>query len=95
MGNLEKQQAQMKKKLSQLAVEFQQEGITISGNATKTVTNVLVSQDLFDSGDKEMIEDLLLTAINRFIEEAGKIESREAQNMMGEMLPPGLGDMFK
>lgn len=95
MGNLEQQQAEMHKKLAQFPVTVQMQGITIAGNATKTVTNILVSQEMIDSGDKEMLEDILLTAINRFIEEAVQVESRETQNMMSGMLPPGFGDMFK
>ncbi len=95
MGNLEQQQAEMHKKLAQFPVTVQMQGITVSGNATKTVTNILVTQEMIDSGDKEMLEDLLLTAVNRFIEEAVQVESREAQNMMSGMLPPGFGDMFK
>jgi DNA-binding protein YbaB len=95
MGNLEQQQAEMHKKLVQFPVSVQMNGITISGNASKTVTNIVVSQEVIESGDKEMLEDLLLTAVNRFIEEAVSVESREAQNMMSSMLPPGFGDMFK
>lgn len=95
MGNIEKQQADMQRKLAQFPVEVKQEGLIITGNATKTITNISISNELLESGDKEMIEDLLLTAVNRFIEEASKKEADETKNLMADMLPPGFGDMFK
>ena len=94
MGNIEQQQTEMHKKLAQFPVSIQLEGITISGDATKKVTNILVSQEMIESGDKEMLEDLLLTAVNRFIEAAVKVESSETQKMMSNMIP-GFGDLFK
>ena len=95
MGNLEKQQAEMQKKLTLIPVEVEIEGIKIMGNATKTITNLEVESTLLDVNNKEMLEDLLLTAINRFVEKAAKVEASEAQNLMSNMLPPGFEDMFK
>ena len=95
MGNLEKQQAEIQKKLSAIVIEVKQEGLTITGNAAKQVTNVMISKELIGSQDMEMIEDLLVTSINRFIEDAQKAEANETQSMMSEMLPPGFGDLFK
>lgn len=95
MGNLEKQQAEIQKKLSAIVIEVKQEGLTITGNAAKQVTNVLISKELIDAQDIEMLEDLLVTSINRFIEDAQKAEANETQSMMNEMLPPGFGDLFK
>ena len=95
MGNLENQQAEIQKKLSAIVIEVKQEGLTITGNAAKQVTNVMISKELIGSQDMEMIEDLLVTSINRFIEDAQKAEANETQSMMSEMLPPGFGDLFK
>ena len=90
-----KQQAEIQKKLSAIVIEVKQEGLTITGNAAKQVTNVMISKELIGSQDMEMIEDLLVTSINRFIEDAQKAEANETQSMMSEMLPPGFGDLFK
>jgi DNA-binding protein YbaB len=48
MGNLEKQQAEIQKKLSAIVIEVKQEGLTITGNAAKQVTNVVISNELID-----------------------------------------------
>lgn len=95
MGNLESQQAEMQKKMIQMPVEITMEGVTITGNAARQVTNISIDEGLLASGDKEMIEDLLLTAINRFIIDASKLEAEETQKMMSDMMPPGFGDLFK
>lgn len=95
MGNLEKQQAEMQKKLSAIVIEVKLEGVAVTGNAAKRVNNVTIDKKLIESGDIEMIEDLLLTSINRFIEDAQKAEASETQSLMNEMLPPGFGDLFK
>ncbi len=95
MGNLEKQQAEMQKKLSAIVIEVKLEGVAITGNAAKRVNNVTIDKELIETRDIEMIEDLLLTSINRFIEDAQKAEASETQSLMNEMLPPGFGDLFK
>jgi nucleoid-associated protein EbfC len=46
-------------------------------------------------GDKEQLEDLLVVAINRALDEAGEKAAFETEKMMQDMLPPGFGDMFK
>lgn len=95
MGNIEKQQAEMQKKLSAIIIEVKQEGVAISGNASKKINNITIAQELMESEDKEMLEDLLVSTFNRFIEDAQKAEASETQNMMNDMLPPGFGDLFK
>lgn len=95
MGNLEQQQAEMHKKMATITVDVTVEGITITGNATKQISNIAIDPELLEPGNKEMLEDLILTCVNRFIEKAAKIEAAEAQKLMQDMLPPGFGDMFK
>ncbi|MBK8347796.1 MAG: YbaB/EbfC family nucleoid-associated protein [Saprospiraceae bacterium] len=95
MGNLEQQQAEMQKKLAEIPVEIKMDGITITGNATKQITNILLDAELVKGNDKEMLEDLLLAAFNRFMESAVKLEADAAQKLMSELMPPGFEDMFK
>jgi len=95
MGNLEEQQAQMKTKLTEVVITEKVEGITITGNATRTIDNISIDEAIFAQGDKEMLEDLLLLCVNRFIDKAQQVEAVESQKMMESMLPPGFGDLFK
>lgn len=95
MGNLEEQQNQMKAKLMEVVITEKVEGITITGNATKMIDSIHIEDAVFASEDKEMLEELLLLCVNRFIEKAQGVEAEESQKMMESMLPPGFGDMFK
>jgi len=95
MGNLEEQQNQMKAKLMQVVISETVQGVTISGNATKMVDNIHIDDALIAEGDKEMLEELLLLCVNKFIEKAQEVEAAESQKMMETMLPPGFGDLFK
>lgn len=95
MGNLEQKQAEMQKKMAQFTIEIEVEGVTITGNAARQVTNITISPEAWAAQDKEMLEDLLLEGMNRFIVDATKKEAEESQKMMSEMLPPGFEDMFK
>jgi DNA-binding protein YbaB len=95
MGNLEQQQSEMQSKLAQVIVEESTEGIHITGNATKAITNISIADEVYASGDKEMIEDLLISCFNKFIGKVQEIEAVESQKLMESMLPPGFGDMFK
>ena len=95
MGNLEEQQNQMKAKLMQVVISESVQGITVSGTATKTIDSINIDETLFAEGDKEMLEELLLLCVNRFIEKAIQVEAEESQKLMETMLPPGFGDLFK
>lgn len=95
MNNIEQQKAQIKDKLSEIPINIQNQGVKISGNALREVTNIEISQETLDTGDREMLEDILLVTFNEFIQAASNIEAGEAQQMMSSMLPAGLGDLFK
>jgi DNA-binding protein YbaB len=95
MGNLEQQQAEMQQKLLQIPVEIKMEGVIITGNAARQVTNVSVDDSLIVAQNKEMLEDMILEAINRFIEQATIMEAKETKNLMSDMLPPGFENLFK
>ncbi len=94
LGNLEEQQAELRKKLLTIEIVESSEGVTITGNATKEVTNIVIDSSLIMQ-DKEMLEDLLIAAVNRFFAKAVEKEGEETQNMMKDILPPGFDEMFK
>lgn len=95
MNNIEQQQAQIKEKLKSIPVATQNQGVKISGNALKEISNIEIDQHILDADDKEMLEDLLLATFNNFIQQATSVESREAQQLMSSMIPSGLEDLFK
>ncbi|MBK9736098.1 MAG: YbaB/EbfC family nucleoid-associated protein [Saprospiraceae bacterium] len=95
MGNLEAQQAEVQKKLALIQVEESMDGVTITGNATKQITNISISLPGLTEETKEMLEDIILSCFNRYIDKAQKREAEETQKLMEDLMPPGFKDMFK
>ncbi|MCB9309200.1 MAG: YbaB/EbfC family nucleoid-associated protein [Lewinellaceae bacterium] len=95
MGNFDEQQKQMQDKLMSIVVEHDENGVKIVGNAARQITDFEISDDLFNGGDKEMLQDLILVSINSFIEKQIEAEAEESKKMMESMLPPGFGQLFK
>ncbi len=83
-----------KKKLNNIIVESNVDNgsITVKANANKVVTNIDISDEFFKKADKEAIEDLMLTAVNRALEEAAQKGEAEMKNITKDLLPnfPGL-----
>ncbi len=96
MGDMEARQAEMKKKLATVFVsaEAGDGAVKIEANANREITNVSIDKSKLQSDDMEELEDLLLIAINRVLEDAAEKEATAAQDLMKQMLPPGMGDLF-
>ena len=93
MQQAQKMQRQMEKKQQELAskeFEFTSNGgaIKIKMLGSKTLTSLEIEKDLIDPDDQEMLEDMLMVAINDAI---SKIEE-EASAIMGSVAGglPGL-----
>ena len=95
LGNMEEKQKEIREKLAEIMVEAEagDGAIKITANAAREITNISIDKDALDLEDVEQLEDLLLVAINRVIEKATAKEAEESQNLMKNMLPPGLGGL--
>jgi nucleoid-associated protein EbfC len=93
-GDFEKKQQEMLEKAESIVVEQKMGGITVSVNGKKEIVNITIT-DMALLTDKEQLEDLLITTLNRALEEAGNQAAEQTQSMMENMLPPGMGDLFK
>jgi DNA-binding YbaB/EbfC family protein len=99
MAQLMKQANQMQLKMKKLQEDLAQktyEG-TSGGGAVKVVVtgqNILksieISDDVFKSGDREMLQDMLLTATNEAIKTAKDTSAKEMEKITGGMNIPGL-----
>jgi len=99
-GNLGEQQEKMKEALASITVEAEagDGAVKIQANAGREILNIAIDKEKIDLEDMEQLEDLLLVAMNRVIEQASLKEAEESQKMVSNMLPPGmegLTDMFK
>lgn len=95
-GNLEEQQNALKEQLSQIFVtENAEDGaIFVTADANRTITNISIDPEKLDLSDSEQLEDLLMVAINRVLEQAAAKEAEASQKLVQDMLPPGMGGLF-
>lgn len=95
MRQANQMQARMKKAQEELATrEF--EG-TSGGGAVKVVVtgdqkvkSVEIQQDVFASGDKDMLQDLILTAVNEALRVAKTTVDQEMSKITGGFSLPGM-----
>lgn len=92
---MEKMQGQMeetKVKLNNISVtgEAENGNIKVVANGNRMLNSIEINPDFYANASKEQIEDLILTAANRALEQAERVEKSEMSHAaMGLM--PGLG----
>jgi len=86
---------EIKKRLDTVSVygEVENGAIKITATANKTIIGVSIDETFLKSADKEELEELLLTAINKAMASAEQVSAAEMQANAQEMLG-GLGGMF-
>lgn len=86
---------EIKSRLSLITVEGVAEGglVKVIATGNKNITNVHIDDSLMKPERKEELEDLLLVAIERALQQAENVSAAEMKNLMGSMMP-GLGGLF-
>jgi DNA-binding protein YbaB len=86
---------EIKKRLDTVSVYGEVEGgaIRITATANKAITAVHIDEEFHKQADKEELEELLLTAINKALTQAEQVSAVEMQSATKDMLG-GLGGMF-
>lgn len=87
---------EVQERLAALRVEGSAGGgmVTAEVSGQQKVTAIRVEQSLLDDGDHEVLEDLVLSAVNQALDRARDAAAAEMQNATGEMNVPGLQDMM-
>lgn len=96
MGNLSNKQEEIQKELKETIIDAQiQDGaIKVQVNADKEILNITIDDQKLNMSDKEQIEDLLITVINDAIAQAKEKEQALSGKLLGDILPPGFGNLF-
>lgn len=86
---------EIKKRLDAITVSGVAEGgkITVTANGNKVVQSVQIDNGFLAGADKEEVEELLVVAINKAMEQAENISQSEMAAMTKDMLG-GLGGLF-
>ncbi|MVN92151.1 YbaB/EbfC family nucleoid-associated protein [Mucilaginibacter aquatilis] len=86
---------EMKKRLDGVTVSGSVEGgkITVTANANKVIQNITIDEAFMKEADKEELEELMVLAVNKALEQAENVSQTEmaamTKNMFGD-----LGGMF-
>lgn len=86
---------EIKKRLDLVSVYGEVEGgaIKVTATANKTITAIEIKEEFFKQADREELEELLLTAVNKALTQADQVSAVEMQAATKDMLG-GLGGMF-
>jgi DNA-binding YbaB/EbfC family protein len=94
--NMMKQAQQMQDKLQKQMAEMRIEAtsgggmVTVVMNGSKQVQSLKIDPEAVSKDDVEMLQDLILAAINDAHRKADEAMSQQMQGMMGGMKIPGL-----
>jgi hypothetical protein len=84
IAQAQKQAEGLQQKLAQTVVEASAGGgsVTVSMNGQKVIRSITIDPEVVKSGDVEMLQDLIVAAVN----EAGRKVDQEMQTSLGGML---------
>lgn len=87
---------EMQEKMANLRCEGQAGGgmVSVEMNGQLRVLNCKIDPALFQSGDREMLEDLICSATNQALDKIRETQVSEVQQVAGGMSIPGLTDAF-
>jgi DNA-binding YbaB/EbfC family protein len=95
MKQVKKMQEQMLKAQEELAgktVEGTAGGgvVSVTVNGQKKITNIVIKPEAVDPEDVEMLQDLVMTAVNDAISKAEELANQDMGKFTGGMKIPGL-----
>ena len=95
LKQVQKMQAEMQKvqgELGNLTISEEAGGgmIKATANGNREVISVEIDPQVIDKDDKEILEDLVVAAVNKALASAGKLAEEEMAKVTKGMVPPGM-----
>lgn len=99
MGNMMKQVQKMQKEMSKLQAELEERtvessagggAVTAVATGKKEIKEIKIRPEAVDPDDVEMLEDLIMAAVNEALRKAEEMVSEEMAKITGGMNIPGL-----
>lgn len=86
---------EIKKRLDSISVSAEVEGgkIKVVSTANKRITAISLDTDFLRTSDQEELEELLITAVNKALEQADNVSQTEMQAVTRDMMG-GFGGLF-
>ncbi len=99
MGNMMKQAQQLQSKMMQLQEELAEKTVEsssgggmvkVTANGRQQILSIQIEKEVIDPDDVEMLQDLVLAAINDALAKAQEMVSSEMGKLTGGLNIPGL-----
>lgn len=95
LKQVQKMQAEMQKVQGELGNKTVSEEagggmIKAVANGNKEIVSISIDPQVIDKEEKEILEDLVVAAVNKALESASKMAEEELAKVTKGMLPPGL-----
>ena len=92
MKQAHKMQEQLQKNMEATVVEASAGGgmVSVKMNGNKQLLSVQIEQEVFTGGDKEMLQDLVVAAVNEGIRKVDEALAGQMGNLTGGLKIPGL-----
>jgi DNA-binding YbaB/EbfC family protein len=99
MGNLLKKAQEMQEKMAKLQEELGEKTVeassgggmvTVVANGKQEIVSIKIDPEVVDANDVEMLEDLVLAAINDALYQAKQLVSEEMSQLTGGVKIPGI-----
>ncbi|QQY79843.1 hypothetical protein EDD65_10780 [Keratinibaculum paraultunense] len=99
MGNMMKQMKKVQKQMEELQKQLEQSeveasvgggAVTAKANGKKEIISITIDESVVDPEDVEMLQDLVLAAVNEALRKAEELAAKEMNKLTGGMNIPGL-----
>jgi hypothetical protein len=90
---IQSEMARVQEELSRKTVEASSGGgmVTVVANGKQEIISVKIEPEVVTSGDIEMIQDLVLAAVNEALKKSQEMIAEEMRKITGGLNIPGLG----
>ncbi len=92
MKKMQKEMEKMQEEMNEKEIEASSGGgaVTVKVNGQREVLDIKIDPEVVDPEDVEMLEDLVMTAVNEAMRQAEEQANRAVQQLTGGMNIPGL-----
>ena len=89
---MQKQMAEMQESMSEKVLEVSSGGgaVKVTINGEKQIQSLVISPDVVDPEDVEMLQDLVMTAVNEAIRQIDESVNAQMSKITGGMSIPGM-----